>query len=87
MKILDELQLVCDDYNEIPPEFVCPITCDLMSDPVQCSDGFVYEKSAIKEWLMTRRNTSPMTNLEMTDASLSPCDQLKERIDAFNRLR
>ena len=85
--IVAELKLVCDNYNEIPPEFVCPITCDLMSDPVQCSDGFVYEKSAIKEWLMTRRNTSPMTNLEMTDASLIPCDQLKEKIDAFNRLR
>ena len=86
-KIVAELKLVCDDYNEIPAEFVCPITCDLMSDPVQCSDGFVYEKSAIKEWLLTRRNTSPMTNLEMTDASLIPCDQLKLRIDAFNRLR
>ena len=86
-KIVDELKLVCDNDNEIPAEFVCPITCDIMSDPVQCSDGFVYEKSAIKEWLMTRRNTSPMTNLEMTDASLIPCDQLKERIDAFNRLR
>ena len=86
-KIVDELKLVCDNDNEIPAEFVCPITCDIMSDPVQCSDGFIYEKSAIKEWLMTRRNTSPMTNLEMTDASLIPCDQLRERIDAFNRLR
>ena len=86
-KIVEELKLVCDSHKDIPNEFLCPITCDIMSDPVKCSDGFVYERIAIKEWLMTRRNTSPMTNLEMTDASLSTCDELRQRIRAFLEMR
>ena len=86
-KIVEELRLVCDSHKDIPNEFLCPITCDIMSDPVKCSDGFVYERIAIKEWLMTRRNTSPMTNLEMTDTSLTTCDELRQRIRAFLEMR
>ena len=86
-KVVEELKLVSDNHNDIPNEFLCPITCDIMSDPVKCSDGFIYEKTAIKEWLMTRRNTSPMTNLEMTDSSLIHCDELKQRIDTYLAMR
>ena len=32
---------------EIPEEFICPITQDVMKHPVLCSDGFIYEKAAI----------------------------------------
>ena len=32
---------------EIPEEFLCPITQDVMKHPVLCSDGFIYEKAAI----------------------------------------
>ena len=86
-RVVEELKLVCDNHKDIPNEFLCPITCDIMSDPVQCSDGFMYERTAIKEWLMTRRNTSPMTNLEMTDASLIPCDDLRKKINDFLALK
>ena len=47
-KICREIQLMCDGSGEIPSEFVCPITCDMMTSPVRCCDGFVYEESAIK---------------------------------------
>ena len=47
-RICDEIQLLCDRTGNIPSEFICPITCDLMSSPVRCSDGFVYEECAIK---------------------------------------
>jgi hypothetical protein len=32
----------------VPEEFLCPITCDIMRQPVRCGDGFVYEEAAIK---------------------------------------
>ncbi len=32
----------------VPEEFLCPITCDIMRQPVRCVDGFVYEEAAIK---------------------------------------
>jgi len=69
--------------DDVPNEFLCPITCDLMENPVRCSDGFVYEESAIKEWFLTRRNTSPMTNLELGDLELVPCQELSNRIISF----
>ena len=40
----------------------------------------------VKEWLMTRRNTSPMTNLEMIGTQLVPRDDLKARIRAFKQI-
>merc|ERR550519_1125920 len=69
--------------EDVPDEFLCPLTYDLMVHPVKCSDGFVYEETAIKEWLMTRKNTSPMTNLELDQIELVPCLELKQRIDQF----
>ena len=33
--------------TEIPEEFLCPITQDVMKCPVLCSDGFVYEKGGV----------------------------------------
>ena len=36
------------EEDEEAGEFYCPITCDLMTNPVRCSDGFTYEESAIR---------------------------------------
>jgi hypothetical protein len=45
----------------VPREFYCSVTHELMIDPVVCTDGFSYERSAIKRWLSGGRTTSPMT--------------------------
>jgi hypothetical protein len=50
--------------RDVPPEFLCPITQDLMKDPVIADDGYSYERTAILEWF-TKKKTSPMTNLIM----------------------
>ena len=43
----------------IPKEFLmCPITMDIMIDPVICDDGFTYEKKAI---LQIIDGKSPLT--------------------------
>ena len=34
-------------------EFLCPITCEVMFDPVVATDGHTYERSAIEKWLRT----------------------------------
>ena len=39
----------------------CPITRDIMREPVVARDGQTYEKSAIIEWLSNHSN-SPITN-------------------------
>ena len=63
--------------------FVCPITQDVMRYPVKCSDGYVYEKAAIQEWLTSRRKTSPMTNLPIEDLTLIPQVDLQKKIKAY----
>ena len=35
-------------------EFLCPITHELPLDPVTATDGHVYERSAIEQWLETK---------------------------------
>ena len=69
--------------EEIPEEFICPITQDVMRNPVLCSDGFVYEKAAIGEWLISRKKTSPMTNLPMTSTQMVLQPELMGRIRDF----
>ncbi|KFM60500.1 WD repeat, SAM and U-box domain-containing protein 1, partial [Stegodyphus mimosarum] len=57
-------QHVFSDSNEegILSEFYCPITQEVMRNPVVAADGYSYEKCAIQEWLESGRDTSPMTN-------------------------
>tara|TARA_Y100000389_G_C17470554_1_gene530154 strand:- start:10628 stop:11320 length:693 start_codon:yes stop_codon:yes gene_type:complete len=55
------------DGNDVPAEFVCPITLDLMQRPFVAQDGFSYERSAIVKWLASVKPEykSPKTNLRM----------------------
>jgi len=50
------------NYN---PNFYCPITGDVMIDPVIDRDGITYERAAIEEWIH-RRATSPTTRAPMS---------------------
>ena len=50
---------------------LCPITAQLMSDPVVCVDGHTYEREAIESWLRDH-DTSPITNLPLSSKMLIP---------------
>ncbi|KAK9828868.1 hypothetical protein WJX72_002481 [[Myrmecia] bisecta] len=47
----------------------CPITQEIMQDPVVCADGHTYERSAIAAWLAAH-DTSPMTNQPLASKAL-----------------
>ncbi|KMQ94861.1 wd sam and u-box domain-containing protein 1 [Lasius niger] len=68
------------DESEIPHEFLCPITHEIMKEPVQCSDGFTYERAAINEWFLCGKYTSPMTNESLHDTSFTPNFALRNAI-------
>ena len=38
----------------VPPQYLCPITGELMEDPVTTADGHAYERAAIAQWLRVR---------------------------------
>lgn len=71
-----------NDVN-VPPDFICPITHDLMVDPVICEDGFSYERSAITEWFSKDKVTSPMTNSVLTSTNVHENEKLKREIENY----
>lgn len=71
-------------YNvDVPDDFLCPITQDIMRDPVTCSDGFTYERNAIAEWFMSGKFTSPMTNDVLTNTDFRANFTLRDSIRSF----
>ena len=70
-----------------PDELVCPITLELMRDPVVLAgDGKVYEREAIEAWL-AKELVSPMTGLALGDATLSPDEASRAKADEYRASR
>ncbi|KAK3245554.1 hypothetical protein CYMTET_44883 [Cymbomonas tetramitiformis] len=67
--------------SDTPDEYKCPITTEIMLDPVIAMDGHTYEREAIELWLGQHR-TSPMTNEEMPSNAVVPNINLKKLIQA-----
>jgi hypothetical protein len=67
--------------EEIPNKFKCPITQEVMQDPVCIADGSVYEFSAINKWL-SQKQISPLTNLPLDHCQVCPNKELLEQIKA-----
>ena len=78
-KELRELRQRFRDTSQIPDEYRCPITMEVMQYPVIGTDGNTYEQSAITAWLKYS-STSPLTR-EPVQHSLLPNRNLKKLID------
>ncbi|KAG1355025.1 U-box domain-containing protein 33 [Cocos nucifera] len=68
------------DSNHIPSYFICPIFQEIMKDPVIAADGFTYEAEAIRGWIDSGHNTSPMTNIKLPHGELIPNRALRSAI-------
>ncbi len=68
--------------KKIPEEYLCPITHEVMTDPVVTSDGNTYERQAIEQWLK-KNNTSPLTNKPLANKKVIPNQHLKNTITKF----
>jgi len=64
-------------------DFTCPITKEIMTDPVLAPDGYSYERESIVMWL-SQNGTSPVTRQNMTVEDLMTNTELKEKIEARN---
>mmetsp|Transcript_30226 Transcript_30226/g.68367 ORF Transcript_30226/g.68367 Transcript_30226/m.68367 type:complete len:317 (+) Transcript_30226:56-1006(+) len=72
-KEMDELDSVLEN------SFRCPISMEIMSDPVFAADGHTYERVEIERWLQTR-DTSPLTNEKLPHKMLTPNHNLRSQI-------
>ena len=67
---------------DIPDDYRCPITYQIMEDPVVALDGHSYERKAIEEWF-NRCTRSPMTNQVLVATTVMPNHTLKKLISTF----
>ncbi|KAF8087731.1 hypothetical protein N665_0570s0041 [Sinapis alba] len=66
-----------------PPYFICPIFQEVMQDPHVAADGFTYEAEAIRAWLDSEHDTSPMTNDKLSHTSLIANHSLRSAIQEW----
>lgn len=56
----------------IPDDFCCPLSLELMTDPVIVASGQTYEKAFIKQWLDQGFNVCPKTRQALGHTNLIP---------------
>ena len=69
---------------EIPENYKCQITCNIMVNPVLADDYKIYEKEAIEAYFEIHKNTtkSPF-NIPITTTNVEPCNDLKKKIQEW----
>ncbi|KAK4741148.1 hypothetical protein SAY87_024736 [Trapa incisa] len=65
---------------QIPYHFRCPISLELMRDPVTVSTGQTYDRSSIESWVATGNTTCPVTRCPLSDFTLIPNHNLRRLI-------
>ncbi|OMO68380.1 hypothetical protein CCACVL1_19973 [Corchorus capsularis] len=73
------------DLRRIPSHFVCPVFQEVMKDPLIAADGFTYEADAIRGWLNSGHDRSPMTNLQLEHCNLVPNYALLQAIQEWQQ--
>ena len=51
-----------------PADFCCPLSHQLIEDPVVAADGFTYERSWVEDYLQRQPGKSPMTGQPISAA-------------------
>jgi len=71
--------------NNIPEAFLCPLTLELMEDPVMTREGKNFEREAIVEWLNRGNVTCPLTRQPLTFSKLIPNASLRLQIEIWKK--
>lgn len=68
---------------EIPEEFICRISMQIMKDPVSTPSGFSYEREYLLEHLRTGNMIDPVTREKCGFEDIRPNNYLKKAIERF----
>ncbi|KAL6970045.1 hypothetical protein U1Q18_029752 [Sarracenia purpurea var. burkii] len=64
----------------IPNHFRCPISLDLMKDPVTLSTGITYDRESIEQWIEAGNQTCPITNQVLRSQEPIPNHTIRKMI-------
>ncbi|XP_047154277.1 U-box domain-containing protein 1-like [Vigna umbellata] len=67
----------------VPDEFRCPITLDLMRDPVIVSSGHTYDRTSIGQWINSGHHTCPKSGQRLIHTALIPNYALKSLVQQW----
>ncbi|KAM0935816.1 putative U box domain, armadillo-like helical, Zinc finger, RING/FYVE/PHD-type [Dioscorea sansibarensis] len=59
-------------HRQVPEHFLCPISSEIMRDPVVLSSGQTYDRQYIQEWLNSGNLTCPQTQTVLSNTTLIP---------------
>lgn len=69
---------------QIPSYFLCPISLQIMRDPVTLPTGITYDRDSIERWLYAgNHNTCPVTNQTVLESDLTPNHTLRRLIQSW----
>ncbi|XP_024529709.1 U-box domain-containing protein 26 [Selaginella moellendorffii] len=68
---------------QVPHYFRCPISLELMRDPVTVATGQTYDRSSIEKWVSDGNATCPATMQRLTDLTLIPNHTLRRLIQEW----
>lgn len=74
------------EQETLPEEFFCPITQELLKDPVITEAGIIYERAAIELWLKDH-DTDPYTRMVLVKKTLIPVIAFKSLIEKAIKAR
>ncbi|KAL4385932.1 hypothetical protein GQ457_09G012860 [Hibiscus cannabinus] len=69
----------------IPVDFRCPISLELMRDPVVVASGQTYDRESINQWIASGHNTCPKTGQTLAHTNLIPNRALRNLICTWCR--
>lgn len=70
----------CSSDVTVPADFRCPITLDLMRDPVVVATGQTYDRSSINLWIESGHSTCPKTGQTLHHTEMIPNCALRNLI-------
>mmetsp|Transcript_517 Transcript_517/g.564 ORF Transcript_517/g.564 Transcript_517/m.564 type:complete len:101 (-) Transcript_517:30-332(-) len=85
-KAIDKYEQETDESNEVIESFLCPITQQIMKDPVMTKYGHLYERTAIEAWI-DKNNACPMTSKPLTREDIFPAYAVKNAIQEYIKKR
>ncbi|XP_054780109.1 U-box domain-containing protein 9 [Prosopis cineraria] len=68
-----------------PEEFKCPLSKQLMRDPVILASGQTYDRTFIQKWLKAGNQTCPRTQQVLSHSGLTPNYLIREMIEQWCR--
>jgi len=67
----------------VPPHFQCPVSMELMVDPVMVATGHTYDRPCIQRWLEQGHKTCPVTGGRLRHLELIPNFALRSAIQEW----